>query len=513
MPGSLITRSLDYARLGLAARRLRKATDDAVRDHARRHLAERMGRLRGLPQKIGQILSMSDDAAKADVFADLRDAAEPLPFDEIAPILAESWGRPIADAMRDIDPRGLAASLGQVHRATLHDGRAVAVKVQYPDIRLALKNDLKLLGWITAPVGDLRCGFDLAAYRAEVLRDVDAELDYFGEAARQIRFGRLLSETPGWMVPEVIADLSNDRVLTSQWINGATIDAAATWPKSDREQLATGLIRGFFHLLFGEGVLHADPHPGNYRFVNTSTGPAVALLDFGSVVEIPLEHRVALLKLFDIAMQRRGDPYHPLLALGFNARLLGPIRSKLAALCSVLFEPFTLPGKYDLDTWRRSARIDDILGDDRWNFRLAGPANLLLVMRAFRGLTYYLDRLGEDVSWSQAIAPHLSKHRASLQAIRSEAAPDQSGSFERMAKHLKIRVEENGVQKVALTFQGSAVDDLDELMDDGLKARIQAQGIDLAAMSRRVRASAYMPQELFALSGAPGQRAVRVWLE
>jgi len=513
MPGSSITRGLDYARLGLAARRLRKATDDAVRDHARRHLAERMGRLRGLPQKIGQILSMSDDDAKAVAFAELRDAAEPLPFEEIEPILSESWGCPITDVVRDIHPIGLAASLGQVHRSTLHDGRIVAVKVQYPDIRRAVSNDLKMLGWIAAPAGNLRRGFDLTAYRAEVLRDLEAELDYPGEAARQIRFGQLLSETPGWMVPEVVAELSNDRVLTTQWIDGVTIDAAATWPAAEREQLATRMIRGFFHLLFGEGMLHADPHPGNYRFVNTSTGPAVALLDFGSVVEVPLNHRIALLKLIDIAMQRRGDPHGPLLALGFNAQLLAPIRSKLAALCSVLLEPFTMPGKYDLDTWRRSERIDDILGGDRWNFRLAGPAHLLLVMRAFRGLTYYLERLGEDVSWSMAIRPHLAEHRAALDAFRAEAVSGRDGSFKRLARHLKIRVEENGMQKVALTFQGSAVDDLDELMDEGLKARIQAQGIDLAAISRRVRASAYVPQELFALPGAPGQRMVRVWLE
>ena len=122
---SKLRRSIGYVDLARHARKLRKSTDEAVRGRARTHLAARMGKLRGLPQKIGQILSMSSDAEAAEVFAPLTGDAEPLPFDEIQPLLEQAWGTPLERVVRSIEPHGLAASLGQVHRAVLHDGRSV----------------------------------------------------------------------------------------------------------------------------------------------------------------------------------------------------------------------------------------------------------------------------------------------------------------------------------------------------------------------------------------------------
>ncbi len=100
-----------------------------MRDNARLHLVQRLGRLRGLPQKMGQILSMSEDEETADAFAPLTDSAEPVPLEALLPVMAEQWKREPETVFSDIDAHGLAASLGQVHRATLRDGRVVAIKV------------------------------------------------------------------------------------------------------------------------------------------------------------------------------------------------------------------------------------------------------------------------------------------------------------------------------------------------------------------------------------------------
>ena len=344
VPASLIGRGIGYADLALQARQLKRSANAVVQANAQTHLAARMGMLRELLQKIGQMLSMSDDANRSDAFSCLTDSAEPLPFEEIAPSLTEAWGRPIDDVVQSIETHGLAASLGQVHRAQLHDGRDVAIKVQYPNIRQAVMTGLKMLGWISTPVGDLRRGFDLSGYRAEILRDLENELDYRIEADQQDRYRLASGELSDWLIPEVIPELSSERVLVTEWISGERIDAAANWAESDRREAAHTLLRGFLRMLFAHGQLHADPHPGNYRFVRTGQEPKVVLYDFGSVATVPIDHRVALLKLIQITASRHGDPLKPLVALGFDETLLEPMRSKLAAVCATLFEPFCCEG-------------------------------------------------------------------------------------------------------------------------------------------------------------------------
>lgn len=513
MKCGILNRGAGYIDMARHGRRLR-STDEAVRAHAQRHLAARMGKLRGLPQKIGQILSMSADDAKADAFAPLTDCAEPLALADIEAILRDSWGRDPNQVYSSIEPTGLAASLGQVHRACLRDGREAAIKVQYPGIRQAVMNDLKMLGWLSAPVGDLRRGFDLAGYRQEILRDLEAELDYRVEAENQSRFVSIAPELPGWIVPELIPELCTQRVLVSRWVVGERIEEAAAWPQPQRDQLAAALVRGFFNLLFGHGLIHADPHPGNYRFEQSPDGPAIVLFDYGSVMTLEPKEVVALLKLIEMTAHKQGDPLGPMLSLGFREELLRPIRSKLPAHCAAMLEPFCIEAKYDLSRWRRSERVEDILGDDRWNFRMSGPPNFIFVMRAFRGLTYYLEKLDSPVSWGIALRPYLALHRQALNDWHCDMMDDEpTAGFAGMAKLLKIRVTENGATKVALTFQSDAVDDLDELMDEDLLNRIRSQGIDVAAIVRRVRQSAFVPQELFAIPESDGQRAVRVWLE
>ncbi len=139
--------------------------------------------------------------------------------------MESAWGGPLNQVVRSIDPRGLAASLGQVHRAELLDGRLVAVKVRYPGIRQAALSDLKMLGWLSAPVGDLRRGFDLTSYRTEILRDLEDELDYRVEARNQHHFRSIAADMTNWTVPCVIEELTSENVLVSQWVDGERFDA------------------------------------------------------------------------------------------------------------------------------------------------------------------------------------------------------------------------------------------------------------------------------------------------
>lgn len=514
MRATVIGRAVGYAAMGLDMRRVKQATDETVRDNARRHLAERMGKLHGLPQKIGQMLSMSTEASAATPFADLGDRSQALPIDEVVELLTTAWGRPWDTVLSHIEEVGAAASLGQVHRGTLRSGEDVAIKVAYPGIRDAVMSDLKLLGWLSAPVGDLRRGFDMSAYRKEIVRDLNEELDYRAELRNQSRYGEIATELDGWIVPAPVEVWSNDSVLVSRWEQGDTIEQAALWPKCDRAELARRVLRHFLVTVFDHGFFHADPHPGNYRFrMDPDRGPSVVLYDYGSVAELSEGDRITLLRLIADTTAQRGDPLGRLVELGFREDLLTPIEGKLPAFCRVLFEPFENPAKFDLSAWRRTERLDDILGEDRWNFRMAGPAKLILLMRAFRGVLYYLERLGEPVSWGRTLEPILERNATQLAANPPRVAARPGTGFDTLAKHLRIEVTRDGQRRVSLTFPAGSVEELPALMDEETAAKIAERGIDLNAILKKARQAAYAPAPLFTLDDATSASSFRVWLE
>ncbi len=487
-----------------------RSTDETVRRNASIHLSERLGRLRGLPQKMGQLLSMSSDSATAEAFTSLAESAAPVGLDQLLPVLAEQWGRDPGEVIKEISDEGLAASLGQVHRAVLHDGREVAIKIQYPGIRKAVQSDLKMLGWLSEPVGGLRRGFDMESYRRAIQETLEEELDYRAEAEHQRSYAAAASGL-SVVVPEVIDELSSERILTTIWEAGETLAEAKGWNAERRAALARQLMKHALTMLIDHGLLHGDPHPGNYRFRNGTDEPVIVLYDYGCVRTVPLDERLVLLRLMhDTSNAPNSDPYPLFLALGFQPETLEPLRAKLPALCRVLFDPFSTSMKFDLDQWRRGERIGDILGDDRWNFRISGPARLIFLMRGFHGLIHYLRELGESVSWTQFYKPLLSRYASEMSALELLASADPCTSFGALSQHLCIRVSENGTTKVKVSLPATAVDELESVIDADVRARIETRGISLIELVRQVRVKQYAPQMIFDLED--GAKRIEVWL-
>lgn len=510
---STLRRGLGALRLARGAVRLSRAEEAVVADHARRHLAESMGALRGLPQKVGQILSMSGGDG-AGAYAPLTGRARPLPFAVVERVLAAEWGRPCTDVLAALEPEARAASLGQVHAGRLADGREVAVKVQYPGIAEAVETDLRLLGWLTLPVGGLARGFNLPAYRSELLRDLGEELDYRREAAHQQAYARMAAALPGVVVPAVHEALCTPRVLVSDWEPGAPLERVAhQWPAADRAAAASLLLRHSLETLFRHGRTQGDLHPGNLAFRTGADGrPELVLYDFGCVFRPEPAARQALLRLIAITEAHGGDdPFPWFVALGFDRDYLEPLAPRLPALCRVLFEPFLLDGAYDLGAWRLGERVADILGEERWNFRVAGPARLIWLMRVFHGLIHALRTLGQPVPWRHALAPVRRDLDGAAAALRPPVAARRERSFATMARHLIIRVRRDGETRVKLASPLHVIDNLEAAMDQEVLERVRRRRIDLADLAARARASGYAPQELFRLDD--GDREVRVWLE
>ena len=501
-------RAFELAVLGREFAVSKRRTGARKRD-AQLRVIDRLENLHGLPQKIGQILSLSELRSDAPVYRRLTETKAVLSLPDVKRQITNAFGAPWQDCFRSIEGPGTGASLAQVHKAVLHDGRVVAIKVQIPNIAESLELDLKALGWLTAPVGGLRRGFDLASYRREVGTMLREELDFRHEAAALRVFGVFASRFRSMVVPEVIEECSNETILTMSWVEGETFSAVRKWPAEIRKKIAATLLEFFFASIFQAKVFHADPHPGNYRFSCSDAGITIGLLDFGCTRELESSTVTALRELIEgtIHGEFGGDGRNELnrfVALGFHPGLLEPMQARLPALCKILFEPLLFDVEYDLSQWRLGERVSHVLGEYRWNFRTAGPASLIYFMRAYQGLIQYLSALDVPIRWRSAFED-------SVRASATVADGEDQETSPSLTRVMKIRVVRSGVTKAELTFPATSAENLDELLPEGVGPKLAARQIDVAAIAERAAAHGFPAGELFRLQ--EGSDDFAVWLE
>jgi len=263
--------------------------------------------------KIGQALSTRPDLIPPEYVIALermQDDVAPVDFAAIRAILEQELGVRLTKAFGAFEERPLAAaSLGQVHRATLRDGRAVAVKVQRPDIAKAVARDLDVLAKIAGTatkVSETGRRFGFADWVEELRKTLAAELDYRLEAENLEHFGEHLAPYPRLFVPRPVHDLSSTRVLTMDYVDGEKVTTAADLVRLEQPlgELALDLVRAYLDQIFVHGLIHADPHPGNVLLTRDSR---LALIDLGMVAHVAPKARDKLLKLMLAIVDGRGE--------------------------------------------------------------------------------------------------------------------------------------------------------------------------------------------------------------
>ena len=245
-------------------------------------VAEVLGNMKGAVMKLGQMASYLDGGLPEPVrqaLAQMQQDAPPMSYELVAGVVrAELGGEPdTVFASFEREPMA-SASIGQVHRAVTHDGRAVAVKVQYPGVDAAIRADLDNSDLLFGAMGMLFSGLDPAPLVAELRDRLLEELDYRNEAENQQRFVDYFGGHPTISVPEVLHELSTGRVLCTELAYGAKWTDVLEWSQEERNLTAETLYRFAFGGIYRLGVFNGDPHPGNYLF---RPGGEVTFLDFG----------------------------------------------------------------------------------------------------------------------------------------------------------------------------------------------------------------------------------------
>jgi predicted unusual protein kinase regulating ubiquinone biosynthesis (AarF/ABC1/UbiB family) len=276
--------ALHRARRTFASAARREELDRAFELRTAEQVAETLGQMKGALMKIGQMLSYLDQGVPEHVraaLADLQQGAPPMSPELAAGVIRAELGGEPEGVFLEWDPIPIAsASIGQVHRAITRDGRAVAVKVQYPGVDEAMSADLNNLGFLIAGMGQLFPGLDPGPIAEELRTRLAEELDYSNEARNQQAFADHFADHPTIHVPAVLGELSTKRVLTTELAEGVGWSELLTWSPTERNLAAETIYRFAFGSLYRLSMFNGDPHPGNYLF---RRGGKVTFLDFGLV--------------------------------------------------------------------------------------------------------------------------------------------------------------------------------------------------------------------------------------
>jgi predicted unusual protein kinase regulating ubiquinone biosynthesis (AarF/ABC1/UbiB family) len=277
-----------------------------LQERTAEHLFSVLGQLKGGAMKFGQALSVFEAAMPEELagpyraaLTKLQESAPPMPAGSVHRVLAAQLGPDWRAKLSDFDDTpAAAASIGQVHRALWADGRQVAVKVQYPGAGQALISDLNQLTRVAALFRGIQPGLDVKPLLAELKARITEELDYELEAAAQNAFAAAYADDPQIYVPRVVAFAP--RVLVTEWIDGTPLAALITHGAVEQRD-AAGLLLATLHFSAPAraGLLHADPHPGNFRILADGR---LGVLDFGAVARLPGGHPEPVGRLTRLAL-------------------------------------------------------------------------------------------------------------------------------------------------------------------------------------------------------------------
>ena len=365
-----------------------------------KRVADRLAHLRGAAMKLGQMISMdAGDLLPAElstVLARLRDQAYRMPPAQLDRVLATEWGRDWRRRFRHFEAAPIAAaSIGQVHRATLPDGRRLAIKVQYPGVRESIGADVDNVAALLRLSGLLPPALDLRPLLDEAKRQLEEEADYGREAAQMTRYGTLLAGREGYCVPAPLPELTTERVLAMDYLEGRPIETLADAPQAVRDDAMTRLFALVLAELFHFGVMQTDPNFANYRWQPDSQ--RLVLLDFGATRPVPPATTEAYRAL--IAAGLAGDQAAVIRA-AVAAGFLGPEavaahRPAISRMVDAVLATLDRPGPFDfgdrafVPVIREEAR--GLLGDRAtWH---VPPADLLFVQRKVSGTALLAARL------------------------------------------------------------------------------------------------------------------------
>lgn len=406
-----------------------KATATRQQLKAAQSLVKMFAGMRGAAMKVGQTLSAVDLGLVPEevrpqfqeILATLQQNADPVSFKAIKKVIESDLGERLSSSFADFEPEPIAAaSIGQVHRAQLKDGRTVAVKVQYPGIAEAIHADMRNLRLGLKLLSVVAPGIDTGAIADEIRERITEELDYELEASNHREMARAYAGHPFIAVPKVVTSLSRERVLVSEFVEGRRFAEARKLPRAERDRVGEILVRFYLNGPMRHRLLNGDPHPGNCLFLDDGR---VAFIDFGffkHLTDTDVRQLLATTRatyagdaqgLLDVVAELGALPPDPALA--------GPFLENYEAIFGWLLvdEPLTADAGHTADMMRRYMEMRNSAGFGS----LTLPAEHFVLMRSVFLLIGLLGQLEASNTWLDIAREWLFDDEAVTALGREEA--------------------------------------------------------------------------------------------
>jgi predicted unusual protein kinase regulating ubiquinone biosynthesis (AarF/ABC1/UbiB family) len=361
-----------------------------------------LGELKGGAMKVGQALSVFEAALPEtqaapyrEALTRLQEAAPPMSAATVYQVLDEQFGRSWRERFRSFDATSAAAaSIGQVHRAVWSDGREVAVKLQYPGAGPALMADFTHLARLARLFARLSPGLEIKPLLAELKERVQEELDYSLEADAQRAFAAAYADDPDIAVPRVVA--SAPKALVTEWMSGTPVSRIiAEGTQAERDRVGTGMALLHYSAPQRAGLLHADPHPGNFRLLPDGR---LGVIDFGAVARLPGGFPETLGRMTRLAVDN--DAFALLTLMrdeGFVRPGVAVTADEVLTYLGPVVEPLRVPQFTFTREWLRvqAARLGDPRTEEaRIGRQFNLPPSYLMIHRVTLGSVGILCQLG-----------------------------------------------------------------------------------------------------------------------
>lgn len=374
--------------------------------------AHSLSQLRGAAMKLGQMMAMDAGtvlpAEVTAILASLQADAKPMPPAQLHDMLAQQWGGAWRARFSRFDLRPFAAaSIGQVHRA--HDGRDLAIKVQYPGVRASIDADIDNVAALLRLPGLVPRGVDMAPLLQAAKAQLQDEADYTAEAGHLRAFGQWLGDDKRFVVPQLCPDLCTPQVLAMTYLPSAPlVESLADAPQHSRDAVARALIDLTLRELFVFGAVQTDPNLGNYRY--DSAAQRIVLLDFGAVRAVPNHMRARFQTLLNAALDAQPEPMRAAMQnMGYFSPATPPAQQDtMMRMFDLAMAPLRQDSPFDFAASDLLVRLRDMglgLGRDLMH---VPPAETLFLHRKIGGMYLLAAKLRARVNLRKLIDPYRS---------------------------------------------------------------------------------------------------------
>lgn len=451
-----------------------------VKQHIEKSFNESLQNMRGIPSKIHQIKSMKEmEASRPEAYPIESLLKNNL---ELGKLLDQSL---VSDVVK-------TASLGQVHFLDHPKYGEVALKVRYPGAADWMKMDNKMMEMSMDAFSSFKKGFSTQSYRQFFTEELLHELDYQREFESQFKFYNYWEkENTSVIIPKPI-QCGDGFIMMSSEVGLELKEFLEISTNTQKKQAQNLLLEFYFKSIFDLGIIHADPNIGNIHFRIINSQVELVVYDYGTVFEMANTQRFALLNIFKQVMESKEDLVPSLVQLGYTESSLRDFQLLLLPTFQILFEPFVSHSAYELSEWNRKNRISDLLEEKRFQFMATAPVELFPLMRAFHGIIFYSESLDKQMFTHRIISGLIQNYSREIAEI--QPIPTDSTS-----KQLYIQVNQNGVQKVKLSFPIKAIHQLQNIIPPDVLAKLETDGVSVEELKLKALRSGLKNMTIFQL--------------